>query len=469
MNLQMKRYVIYGLVGGLFLFWNSCKHQEKTDVVSSEVIEANTKEPSIVEQITVDYVWAANGVAFDLKTVGNQQYVAYFDRDRMMTVASRHLDSNEWVKKTLPNQLIWDSHNYVSLGIDEMGYIHVSGNMHVDPLAYFRSEKPWDITTMVALNTMVGDDETRVTYPKFFNDKSGKLLFSYRSGSCGNGNILINQFLPDEQRWERYLNKPLFEGVEKDDDRAAYHKWVKDSKGDFHFLWMWRWTPQVETSHNLAYAKTSDLVNWVNGAGETVKLPFKPEDEAVMVDATPSKGGLHNSRYKLFLTPQDEPIVGYIKYDEQGLTQLYLAKLLEGKWISKQISNWDFRWQFIDGGAFMTIGGTFDFVGVSNDNILAIDWETEKGESGRYTIDLKTLEHTDGTAEIQRKYPSDLEKPLTKTEEMLVRMAYDKGKSNQENIKYVLKWEAKHGGFRQHAPKVIPKGPLSELVLMKLK
>ncbi|TWO34546.1 hypothetical protein E1J38_001445 [Seonamhaeicola sediminis] len=465
---MMKRYVIYGLVGGLFLLWNSCKHQEKNEIVSSEVIEESIKEPTIVEQITVDSVWAANGVAFDLQTFGNQQYVAYFDKNRMMTVASRQINSNHWIKKTLPNQLIWDSHNYVSLGIDEMGYIHVSGNMHVDPLAYFKSEKPWDVTTMVELNTMVGDDETRVTYPKFFNDKSGRLLFSYRSGSCGNGNILINHFSPKNQRWERYLNKPLFEGVEKDDDRAAYHKWVKDSKGNFHFVWMWRWTPDVETSHNIGYAKTPDLKNWVNGVGQIVNLPFKPEDEAVMVDATPSKGGLHNSRYKLFLTPQDEPIIGYTKYDEQGLTQLYLAKLVEGKWISKQISKWNFRWKFIDGGAFMTIGGTFDFVGISNDNILAIDWETEKGESGRYMVDLETLEPTGGTAEIQLKYPKDLEKSLTNREGMLVRIAYEKRNPANNNSRYVLKWEAKHGGFRQHAPKVIPEGPISELILLKI-
>lgn len=450
----------------LALFFSCVNNSKHTKTVS--VKEDKISIPKVVEQIEVDSVWAANGVGFDLKTVGEQQFVAYFDRDRMMTVASRKIGSSTWNKKTLPNQLMWDSHNSVKLGIDELGYLHVSGNMHVHPLAYFRSTKPYDVSTMAKVNKMVGEDEDRVTYPNFFHDKTGSLLFSYRSGSCGNGNILINRYLPKEGQWERYLEQPLFEGIEANDDRAAYHKWVKDANGDFHFVWIWRWTPMVETSHNICYAKTPDLKNWKNAAGEDIQLPFTPDEEKVLVDATPSKGGMHNSRYKLILTKDNQPIIGYVKYDKAGLTQFYLAKFIEGKWVSKQISNWDFRWKFIKGGAFMTIGGKFTFVGISDDNILAIDWETEKGESGHYTIDLDTLEHTDKAAEIQLKYPKDIRKPMTDIDDMHVRIAYDKGGVQDDSSRYVLKWEAKHGGFSQHAPDVIPEGPLSKLVLLKI-
>lgn len=425
------------------------------------------QEPEIVEVIEVDSVWAANGVRFDLQTVGNKQFAAYFDRNRMMTVASREIGSKKWVKKTLPNQLMWDSHNSVRLGIDEAGYIHVSGNQHVHPLAYFRSTKPYDVSSIVEINEMLGVDEDRVTYPNFFNDKSGSLLFSYRSGTCGNGNILINRFQPEELKWERNLEKPLFEGIEKNDDRAAYHHWVKGANGDFHFVWMWRWTPMVETSHHICYATTSDLKSWKNAAGETVSLPFRPDNEKVMVDNTPSKGGLHNSRYRLILTKNDEPIIGYVKYDEAGLTQLYLARFIKGKWVSKKISNWDFRWQFIEGGAFMTIGGQFSFAGFSDDGLLAIDWETEKGDSGRYVIDLETMAHADRAVSIQTKFPDGLRANMTDRPNMSVRLAHDKGGNSEDDSRYVLKWETEHGGFKQHAPEVIPDGPLSQLVLIK--
>lgn len=451
------------LIISVFLL-QSCVNNPKE---AAEIREKST--PQIVEQIEVDSIWAANGVGFDLKTVGDKQFVAYFDRDRMMTVASRQIGSTTWTKKTLPSQLMWDSHNSVKLGIDEMGYIHVSGNMHVHPLAYFRSTKPLDVNTVEPVNKMVGQDEERVTYPKFFHDKSGSLLYSYRAGSCGNGNILINRFLPEELKWERYLEQPLFEGIEKDDDRAAYHHWVKDDNGDFHFVWIWRWTPMVETSHHICYAKTSDLKNWKNAAGDIVALPFKPDDKNVLVDPTPSKGGMHNSRYRLVLTPKGEPLIGYVKYDDAGLTQLYLAKFKDGSWISKKISNWDFRWKFIDGGAFMTIGGKFSFVGISEDGIIVIDWSTEKGESGSYTIDYGTLEHTSKPADILVKYPITIGKPMTKRPNMNVRLAHDQSGILKDGSRYVLKWEAEHGGFKQHAPKVIPEGPLSKLLLLKIK
>ena len=102
----------------------------------------NTSSPKIVETIFVDSVWVANKVSFDLHTIGNKQYVAYYDKNRMMTVASRDISSNQWQKMTLSNKLHWDSHNYVVMGFDEEGYIHVSGNMHNNPLVYFKSEKP---------------------------------------------------------------------------------------------------------------------------------------------------------------------------------------------------------------------------------------------------------------------------------------------------------------------------------------
>lgn len=60
-----------------------------------------TGKVEIVEQIEVDSVWVANRVWFDLHTIGNRQFVAYYDKDRMMTVASREIGSRKWVRKTI--------------------------------------------------------------------------------------------------------------------------------------------------------------------------------------------------------------------------------------------------------------------------------------------------------------------------------------------------------------------------------
>lgn len=149
-----------------------------------------SKEKQISEKLLVDSVWAANRVFFDLKTVGNTQFVAYYDKDRMMTVASRKIGDKDWNRKTLPNKLEWDSHNLVTIGIDKEGYIHVSGNMHAVPMIYFRSTKPYDVQSMEQVKYMVGEkDEQRVTYPNFFNNGENELFYVYRSGGSGSGDI----------------------------------------------------------------------------------------------------------------------------------------------------------------------------------------------------------------------------------------------------------------------------------------
>ncbi len=423
---------------------------------------------AVLEEIEIDSVWAANKVSFDLHTVGNRQFVAYYDKDRMMTVASREIGSTLWAKKTLSSKLAWDSHNYVTMGIDEAGHLHVSGNMHVDSLVYYRSEKPYDVSSLKEVHRMVGEDEDRVTYPKFFNDRRGGLFFSYRSGSAGNGNVLINRYLPKQGKWERYLATPLFEGIEAEANRAAYHSFTRDSEGNYHFVWIWRWTPEAETSHQICYAVSPDLLHWKNAAGETVELPFRPDDPRVIVDPVPSKGGAINGRVTVVLTRKNEPIVSYIKYDEEGLTQLYLAKPVDGKWITRKISDWDFRWKFIGGGDKMSRGGTFNFRGISERGLMVFDWDTETGKSGRYVIDPVTLEQVAEEVQFKPSYPPAARQRMSRTPGLSVNLEGGRGAATEDGIFYALKWETMPKSHGKHAPAVIPEGPVSKLMLLKI-
>jgi hypothetical protein len=261
----------------------------------------------------------------------------------------------------------------------------------------------------------------------------------------------------------------LFEGISGDETRSAYHKWQKDSEGWFHFIWMWRWTPEVATSHQICYARTPDLLHWENAAGEKVILPFRPDNEKVIVDGTPSLGGMHNSRYNLYLTADDEPRIAYVKYDEEGFTQIYMALFRDGEWFSKKISDWDFRWKFHGGGADMSMGGRFNFLGVTEEGTLVIDWKTETGNSGYYLVDQETLEQVDEKAVIMLDYPESVNNEITGIPDMRVRLVMDRGKSPGKNITYLLKWEVQHGGFAMHAPEIIPEGPLSPLLLLEIK
>ncbi len=48
---------------------------------------------------------------------------------------------------------------------------------------------------------MTGVDEGNVTYPEFYLLSGGDLLFAYRSGSSGRGNLVMNRYSLKEKKW----------------------------------------------------------------------------------------------------------------------------------------------------------------------------------------------------------------------------------------------------------------------------
>lgn len=449
----------------IFLF--ECSAQNSNSNLSVADALPN-QQVEIVDAIFIDSVWVANKVSFDLYTIGDKQFVAYYDKSRMMTVASRKLGSDNWQRKTLSSKLHWDSHNYVTMGFDEEGHNHISGNMHVNPLVYFRSEKPYDIQSIIEVPTMIGENEDKITYPKFFNTQNGELLYMYRTGGSGRGDTWVNRFDTTSKKWKPYLTNGLFKGIAGNESRSAYNKFVKGPDGNFHYIWMWRWLPAVETCHQLCYATSKDFLNWKNAQGESVSLPFTPDNEKLIVDDVPSKGGLHNSKYDITFLKDGTPIIGYLKYDEEGLTQLYLSRFKNGKWFSKKISNWDFRWKFIGGGDKMTKGASFDFVEVDDSESLVVEWSTEKGEAGNYVVDGATFELSNEKIFIKPEYPASIRDRITQDPELSVNLQKGKNKDKADDTKYVLKWESMGKSHGRHAPEVIPKGPLSPLYLIEI-
>ncbi|MFD1316400.1 BNR repeat-containing protein [Namhaeicola litoreus] len=448
----------------LMFFLIQCK-EEKNDMLQS-ILKTDSLEVYITDSLFIDSVWAANRVSFDLQTIGNKQYVAYYDKNRMMTVATRELGTRHWEKKTLSSKLVWDSHNYVVLGFDEMGFIHVSGNMHNVPLVYYKSEKPFDIHSLTERNKMTGVNENAVTYPKYFNDKDGHLYYTYRSGESGNGNNWVNKFDTKTQTWNMLLKDGLFKGIFEDSNRSAYSKFITGPQGNFHCVWMWRWTPDVETSHQLCYATSTDFLNWKNIKGEAVELPFTPDNEKVIVDDVPSKGGMHNGKFDIRII-DEVPIIAYLKYDENGLTQLYATTFRNGEWIINKLSDWNFRWKFKGGGDQMSFGARFD-LGISKEGILAIDWDNEMGENGRYAINPKNVKLLDTLIQVKAKYPKEIFNRMTNDPALSVVLQNGKNTDQVGNERYVLKWESKVKSHGTHAPEIIPPGPRSALFLVKI-
>lgn len=301
----------------------------------------------------VGEAWAGMYVGFDLLTHRHDQYVGYWDAERRLTVAHRGLEgpSQAWTHKVLDERLGWDSHNHISLGVDRDGCLHVAGNMHNDPLVLFRTALPGDVNTLERCEQLVDPlTEQSVTYPEFLNLLDGTLVFSHRDGGSGDGVTYLNAYDEPSGTWRRLLGEPLFDGAAQgvQGPWSAYFEGPTfGPDGRFHMVWLWRETPDAATNSMLTHACSEDLVTWTDIFGAPLCTPLRYGSGGV-VDPVPAGGGLLNGLAHLGFDSTDRPYIIFHKYDDAGLSQLYLAlpDALTGAWESHRITDWYRRWSF---------------------------------------------------------------------------------------------------------------------------
>ena len=166
-----------------------------------------------------------------LVTHGDEQYISYYDNDGYLVLGKRKLDSEQWtLHRTQYQGNVKDAHNIISMMIDGEGYMHVSFDHHGHPLNYCRSIAPGSLELGDKM-PMTGVDEGNVTYPEFYPLSGGDLLFVYRSGSSGRGNLVMNRYSLKEHKWTR-VQDILIDGENK---RNAYWQLYVDEKGTILF------------------------------------------------------------------------------------------------------------------------------------------------------------------------------------------------------------------------------------------
>ena len=393
----------------------------------------------------IDRVWAGHPVSFALLTERGHQFIAYYDAERRLTIAGRALSENKWTTvrpdgvpvaghKRSSNVTNWDSHNYLRLALDRDGCLHVSGNMHVNPLVYYRTRSPFDLQTLERIDRMTGDREERCTYPLFFKTAAGDLVFRYRDGSSGNGSDLYNIYDPNTRTWRRLLSTPLLEGEGLRNAYATEPKLGPD--GYFHLVWMWRETPDASSNHALCYARSRDLVQWENSRGEPIKLPVTLATSDV-IDPAKEKEGLINMTMAVGFDAAQRPVVTYHRYDAHGKSQVFAARPgATSGWDVRQVSDWDFRWQFSGGGSLaaeVSAGAPRP----EKDGTLIMNYSTMGHGSGRWRLRTDTLERV---AELPAPAPS-LPESLRGVQSGYPGMEVQSLDSRAEDKRWVLRWE----------------------------
>jgi hypothetical protein len=352
----------------------------------------NVSEP---QAQAIDWVWSGQRVWFDFVSQDKHQMLAYYDASRQMSVAVRQMgDINgaPWIYHKVPSYLGWDAHNKVEVAFDKNGIIHLVGNMHTNPLVYFRSTKPYDPRTLKQVDVMaVQEDENRMTYPEFFKGPDGALHFKYRDGTSGQGQWYYNKWNADAGTWKHLHNTVLLDG---EGQRGVYPVGpVLGPDGYAHMAFVWRETSRASSNHDLSYARSKDLVNWETSNGDPIKLPITAGTGEI-IDPIKQHGGLLNGRTPIGFDSKKQALVTYQKYDENGQTQVFLLRKNGNKWQQQQVSTWENSRVDLDkSGALDLPINTTDpaYVNAQGNIVVIAQWRAVQWEWELREMDLKVL------------------------------------------------------------------------------
>jgi len=240
-------------------------------------LRAQDNPSSSVHITTVSTAWAntsANVTIFrrnSLTSWHDIQYTAFYDEEKYVVLARRKTGSDKWqVQRTQYKGNANDAHNVISIMTDGDGYLHMAWNHHNNPLHYCRTVAPGSLE-LTSEMPMTGKEEQRVTYPEFYSMANGDLLFFYRNGESGKGNLVINRYDRRSKKWTQ-LHSNLIDG---EGQRSAYWQAFVDAKGIVHLSWVWRETPDVASNHDMCYAQSRDGgLTWQKTNGEKYTLPI---------------------------------------------------------------------------------------------------------------------------------------------------------------------------------------------------
>ncbi len=424
-----------------------------------------------LDSIQVSLVPAGFPVGFDLLTRGDRQYLAYYDAGHNLVVASRKIDSAGFRRQILPTQVGWDSHNFVTMALDAAGHLHVAGNMHTSAMTYFRTTVAGDIGSLVKVPNLVSAaKENSATYPEFITTPAGVLNFFYRQGSSGNGVWYADAYdsRPTARTWSAlYAGQPLF-GSEGSVN-AYFNGPVLGPDGRYHFVFMWRDTPDASTCHDIGYLRSQgpDLNAWENAAGEIASLPVVQSSIGIGVDPVPVKQGLINMSQTVGFDSQGRAVVSYHKYDGTGVSQVYNARWspADKRWLVAQASAWKtYKWDFGGGGSIpseISIGP----VAVRNGKLVQ-SWHHAKFGSGEWVLDEATLKPTGAQPPPPPAPASNPSFAAAADADPLSHTAWEQGYGPDPTARYALHWRTLAAN-RDAKPDSVP--PDSPLMLVKFR
>ena len=343
----------------------------------SVLFYAESSIAQTVKLIPVSKAWAnnsVNAVVFrknSLSTFRNTQFIAFYDENRFVVLGKRKSGSTNWILQKTPYQgNAADAHNTIALMVDGDGFLHVSWDHHGNPLRYCRSISPGSLI-LGDKRSMTGIKENQVTYPEFYKLPDGNLLFFYRDGKSGQGDLIINKYDLKTQKWTQ-ISDDLISG---ESQRNPYTQACVDEKGTIHISWVWRESPDVASNHDLAYARSTDGgKTWEKSTGEKYLLPITAATAEYTV-TIPQKSELINQTSMTADAAGHPYIATYWRDSGTAVPQYHIVYKKDQSW---KVQNLGFRKT-----AFSLSGGGTKSIPISRPQIVV---SSEKNKTGAVLI-----------------------------------------------------------------------------------
>lgn len=317
---------IFGLllIGSIY----SC-HSQQSSEISTQIT-------------TVGDGWAQNSVNAvifrknSLVTENGTQYIAWYDTEGHVMLGKCVLGAQEWqVRQTRYSGNTRDAHRSISIMVDGDGYLHVAWDHHNSKLRYCRSKSPGSLELTDEM-PMTGQAETSISYPEFYRLPNGNLLFFYRDGASGRGNLVIDRYNLETRTWTQ-LHDNLISG---EGQRNAYWQACVGHQGNIQISWVWRETPDVASNHDLGYALSRDGgVTWERSNGEQYTLPIT-EATTEYAAKIPQNSELINQTSMATDTDGNPFIATYWRDAGDSIPQFHLVYQRTRRW---EIRNLGFR------------------------------------------------------------------------------------------------------------------------------
>ncbi|MCW9708115.1 BNR repeat-containing protein [Fodinibius salsisoli] len=325
------KFTLYSM---LYLFVLSGQVEAQEDLLHDRTGEATLSR--------IGPGWAQNSINAvifrqnSLTTHGDTQFTGYYDEQGTMVLAKRKIGTNEWrIHPTQYKANINDAHNAISLAVDGNGLLHVSWGMHGQDLLYAQGIKPGSLR-LTNLQKMTGQHESGVTYPAFYQLSDGDLLFMYRRGKSGGGNIMLNRYDLNSGKWS-VIAHPLIDG---EGERNAYMNNVAiDENGGWHISWTWRESWDVATNHDVMYAYSPDEgKSWRTSDSKEYQLPIN-EQNAEVVYYIPEGSELINQT-SMTVNGYGEPVIAtYWRPSDEKSPQYHIIWQDGDTWRAQQVGS----------------------------------------------------------------------------------------------------------------------------------